>query len=102
MRVIASGALALLICVSVVPGLPAAQDSETYAEEYDLYKKADKSEEDIQTILRFMEKSGGLDYTKQRAKDFSSFAKATLADLPDTAAKRLLGILCEHASTRKN
>ena len=66
----------------------------------DLYKKADKSPEDIQTILKFMEKSGGLDYTRQRAKEFSSFAKATLADLPDTAAKRLLGILCEHASSR--
>ncbi len=68
----------------------------------DLYKKEGKTEEEIQTILKFMDKSGGLEYTRSRAREFSSFAKATLADLPDTAAKRLLGLLCEHASSRKN
>ncbi len=66
----------------------------------DLYKKKDKTEEDVQTILKFMEKSGGLDYAKKRAKEFSSFAKATLADLPDTAAKRILGMIAEFASNR--
>jgi len=68
----------------------------------DLYRKKDKSEEDIQQILKFMEKSGGLEYTKSRAREFSSFAKATLADLPETAAKRLLTILCDYASNRSH
>ena len=66
----------------------------------DLYKNADKSEKDVEAILKFMERSGGLEYTKQRAREFSSFAKATLADLPETAAKRLLGHLCDYASHR--
>jgi geranylgeranyl pyrophosphate synthase len=47
-----------------------------------------------------MEKSGGLEFTRLRAREFSSFAKATLADLPETAAKRLLLILCDFASNR--
>ncbi len=66
----------------------------------DLYRKADKTPEDVAAILKFMEKSGGLEYTKSRAKEFSSFAKATLADLPETAAKRLLTLLCDYASNR--
>ena len=66
----------------------------------DLYKKEGKTEDDVAELLKFMERSGGLDYTKQRAREFSSFAKATLADLPETAAKRLLGHLCDYASHR--
>jgi geranylgeranyl diphosphate synthase, type I len=66
----------------------------------DLYKKEGKDEKDMEAILKFMDKSGGLEYTRQRAREFSSFAKATLADLPETAAKRLLGHLCEYASHR--
>jgi len=66
----------------------------------DLYKKDDKTEKDIEAILKFMEKSGGLEFTRLRAREFSSFAKATLADLPETAAKRLLLILCDFASNR--
>ncbi|HEX2065636.1 MAG TPA: polyprenyl synthetase family protein [Candidatus Thermoplasmatota archaeon] len=66
----------------------------------DLYKKEGKTEEDIAAVLKFMEKSGGLEFTRQRAREFSSFAKATLADLPETAAKRLLLILCDFASNR--
>lgn len=66
----------------------------------DLYRKDDKTEKDIAEIVKFMEKSGGLEYTRTRAREFSSFAKATLADLPETAAKRLLLILCEFASNR--
>jgi geranylgeranyl diphosphate synthase type I len=66
----------------------------------DLYKKEEKSEKDIADILKFMEKSGGLEFTRLRAREFSSFAKATLADLPETAAKRLLLILCDFASNR--
>ncbi|MHB8633528.1 MAG: polyprenyl synthetase family protein [Thermoplasmatota archaeon] len=66
----------------------------------DLYKKADKTDQEIDEILKFMEKSGGLDYTRQRAREFSSFAKATLTELPETAAKRLLAILCDFASNR--
>jgi geranylgeranyl diphosphate synthase type I len=66
----------------------------------DLYLKADKTEEEVAKIVKFMEKSGGLDYTKSRAKEFSSFAKATLAELPETAAKRLLTLLCDFASNR--
>ncbi|HUR60868.1 MAG TPA: polyprenyl synthetase family protein [Candidatus Thermoplasmatota archaeon] len=66
----------------------------------DLYKKEGKTEKDIAEILKFMEKSGGLEFTRLRAREFSSFAKATLADLPETAAKRLLLILCDFASNR--
>ncbi|MEA3202349.1 MAG: hypothetical protein QOI63_15, partial [Thermoplasmata archaeon] len=66
----------------------------------DLYKKEDKTPEDIEAVLKFMEKSGGLEFTRLRAREFSSFAKATLADLPETAAKRLLLILCDFASNR--
>lgn len=66
----------------------------------DLYKKKDKTEKDIEAVLKFMEKSGGLEYTRLRAREFSSFAKATLAELPETAAKRLLLILCDFASNR--
>ncbi len=72
----------------------------------DLYRKTDKTDEDIQEILKFMDKKGGkddmsgLEYTKKRAREFSSFAKATLADLSETAAKRLLGLLCDYASNR--
>ena len=66
----------------------------------DLYKLETKSEKDIADILKFMEKSGGLEFTRSRAREFSSFAKATLADLPETAAKRLLLILCDFASNR--
>ncbi len=74
----------------------------------DLYTKADKSDDDVQEVLKFMAKAGGkdklsgLDYTKKRAREFSSFAKATLADLPETAAKRLLGLLCDYASNRSS
>ncbi len=66
----------------------------------DLYKKSDKSDEEVKQIVAFMEKSGGIEYAKTRAKEFSSFAKATLADLPETAAKRLLTILCDYAANR--
>jgi geranylgeranyl diphosphate synthase, type I len=66
----------------------------------DLYKKADKTPEDVDAVVKFMEKSGGLEYTRLRAREFSSFAKATLAELPETAAKRLLLILCDFASNR--
>jgi geranylgeranyl diphosphate synthase type I len=66
----------------------------------DLYKQESKSEKDIEAILKFMEKSGGLEYARNRAREFSSFAKATLADLPETAAKRLLLLLCDFASNR--
>jgi len=72
----------------------------------DLYKKADKTEADIEAILQFVQKKGGkdnvsgLEFSKQRAKEFSSFAKATLAQLPETAAKRLLLLLCDFASNR--
>ncbi len=66
----------------------------------DLYKKDGKTEKEVAEIVKFMEKSGGLEYTRTRAREFSSFAKATLADLPETAAKRLLLILCEFASNR--
>ncbi len=66
----------------------------------DLYKKSDKTDEEIETILKFMEKSGGLEYARTRAREFSSFAKATLAELPETAAKRLLLLLCDFASHR--
>ena len=66
----------------------------------DLYKVESKSAKDIEAILKFMEKSGGLEYARTRAREFSSFAKATLADLPETAAKRLLLILCDFASNR--
>lgn len=66
----------------------------------DLYKKEAKTPADIDSIVKFMEKSGGLEYTRSRAREFSSFAKATLADLPETAAKRLLLILCDFASNR--
>ncbi|HLF16848.1 MAG TPA: polyprenyl synthetase family protein, partial [Candidatus Thermoplasmatota archaeon] len=66
----------------------------------DLYKKEDKTPADVDAIVKFMEKSGGLEYTRSRAREFSSFAKATLAELPETAAKRLLLILSEFASNR--
>ncbi len=66
----------------------------------DLYKQETKSDKDVEAILKFMEKSGGLEYTRGRAREFSSFAKATLADLPETAAKRLLLLLCDFASNR--
>ncbi|MGB1697821.1 MAG: polyprenyl synthetase family protein [Thermoplasmatota archaeon] len=66
----------------------------------DLYLKKDKTEEEVAKVVKFMEKSGGLEYTRSRAKEFSSFAKATLADLPETAAKRLLTLLCDYASNR--
>ncbi|MES2154284.1 MAG: polyprenyl synthetase family protein [bacterium] len=66
----------------------------------DLYKIEKKSEADVEAILKFMEKSGGLEYTRNRAREFSSFAKATLAELPETAAKRLLLILSDFASNR--
>jgi geranylgeranyl diphosphate synthase type I len=66
----------------------------------DLYKKEGKSDKEVEAILKFMEKSGGLEFTRLRAREFSSFAKATLADLPETAAKRLLLILCDFASNR--
>jgi geranylgeranyl diphosphate synthase, type I len=66
----------------------------------DLYKKEDKTAADVDAIVKFMEKSGGLEYTRTRAREFSSFAKATLAELPETAAKRLLLILCDFASNR--
>lgn len=66
----------------------------------DLYRKEDKAPADVEAILKFMEKSGGLEYARSRAREFSSFAKATLADLPETAAKRLLLLLCDFASNR--
>ncbi|MHB1261321.1 MAG: polyprenyl synthetase family protein, partial [Thermoplasmatota archaeon] len=66
----------------------------------DLYKIEKKSPKDIEAILKFMEKSGGLEYVRTRAREFSSFAKATLADLPETAAKRLLLLLCDFSSNR--
>lgn len=72
----------------------------------DLYTKKDKTDKDIQEVLEFMGKPGGkdklsgLDYTKKRSREFSSFAKATLSGLSETAAKRLLGLLCDYASNR--
>lgn len=66
----------------------------------DLYKKEDKTPKDVEAILKFMEKSGGLEFARSRAREFSSFAKATLAEMPETAAKRLLLILCDFASNR--
>ena len=66
----------------------------------DLYRKDGKTADEVEEIVRFMEKSGGLDYTRQRAREFSSYAKNSLVELPETAAKRLLLILCDFASNR--
>jgi geranylgeranyl diphosphate synthase type I len=66
----------------------------------DLYKQETKSPKDIEAIVKFMEKSGGLEHARSRAREFSSFAKATLSELPETAAKRLLLLLCDFASNR--
>lgn len=66
----------------------------------DLYKQENKSEDDIKELLKFMKAGGGIDYTRDRARQFSSYAKASIAELPETAAKRMLGMIAEYASAR--
>ncbi|MBT5271401.1 MAG: hypothetical protein HOL70_18340 [Candidatus Marinimicrobia bacterium] len=40
-----------------------------------------------QNVLEFINRYGGLEYTKQKLQDYSDKAKTTLSDFPDSAVK---------------
>jgi octaprenyl-diphosphate synthase len=48
------------------------------------------SDEDIASVVRIVEDSGGFEYARQRGEEFAERAHDALAELPDTVARRSL------------
>ncbi len=67
----------------------------------DLVSNKEKSDEDVEEILTFFKKSKAVQKAKAKARDFASHAKACLAALPETNARKLLGEISNFAVTRE-
>lgn len=68
----------------------------------DAIKKKDTSKENIDEILGYLKKSGAIDWTRDRAKEFSSHARTCLTALPENSARNLLTEICAYIVERKS
>ena len=68
----------------------------------DLIAKKEKTPEDVAQIHQFFEKSKAIQMAKDKARTFSSHAKACLAALPPSNARNLLGEIAAFAVTRES
>lgn len=68
---------------------------------HDAIKKGDASEENIEEILTYVKKSGAIEWTRDRAKEFSSHARTCLTALPENSARNLLMEICQFVAERK-
>jgi geranylgeranyl diphosphate synthase type I len=68
----------------------------------DLIAKKDKSAEDVAQILKFFERSKAVSLAKDKARTFSSHAKACLAALPPSNARNLLNEIASFAVNRES
>lgn len=66
----------------------------------DWLAKKDKTEPDIQEVLKLFEKSGGVKAAQEKARNFASHAKSALANLPATNARNLISDIADFAVTR--
>jgi geranylgeranyl diphosphate synthase, type I len=66
----------------------------------DLIATKDKTDEDVAAIMKFFEKSKAIAQAQDKARSFSSHAKACLAALPPSNARNLLTEIAQFAVTR--
>lgn len=55
-----------------------------------LFDSETASDEDIASVVRIVEESGGFDYARQQGEEFAERAHEALVELPDTVARRSL------------
>ncbi len=67
----------------------------------DLIKKGDTGKESVDEIMKYIKKSGAIEWTAERAKEFSSHAKTCLMSLPENSARNLLMELTQFVTERK-
>ncbi|HEX4855665.1 MAG TPA: polyprenyl synthetase family protein [Limnobacter sp.] len=58
--------------------------------------------QDVGTIMKGIEQSGSLDYTRKKAQDLANSAKGRILTLKDSPYKETLGLLCDVAVNRTN
>lgn len=68
---------------------------------YDLITLKEKTPENLDQVMGYLKKSRAIDYTRDRAKQFSSHAKAALASLPESNAKSLLVEIADYVVNRQ-
>ncbi len=69
---------------------------------HDLIRKGDASEENVQEILTYLKRSGAIEWTHDRAKEFSSHARTCLTSLPENSARNLLQDICQYIVERQS
>ena len=69
---------------------------------HDAIKKGDGSKENVEEIMGYLKKSGAIDWTRDRAKEFSSHARTCLTALPENSARNLLMEICQFVAEREH
>ncbi|MCL7971912.1 MAG: polyprenyl synthetase family protein [marine benthic group bacterium] len=77
------------VTLPLIAALPELGPSERSAVE-DVFEDPQPSDEKIQRVVRLVREAGGLDYARQKARDYADAARLRLADLPDEPAVRIL------------
>jgi geranylgeranyl diphosphate synthase, type I len=67
---------------------------------HDAIRKGDSSKENIEEIMGYIRKSGAIEWTRDRAKEFSSHARTCLTALPENSARNLLMEICAYLVER--
>ena len=77
------------VTLPLIAALPELSPGDRSAVE-DVFEDPQPSDEKIQSVVRLVREAGGLDYARQKARDYADAAKLRLADLPDEPAVRIL------------
>jgi octaprenyl-diphosphate synthase len=65
-----------------------------------LFDSESVSDENIASVVRIVEDSGGFEYARERGGEFADRAQDALADLPDTVARRSLSASISYVMER--
>jgi octaprenyl-diphosphate synthase len=65
-----------------------------------LFDSESVSDENIASVVRIVEESGGFEYARERGGEFADRAQDALADLPDTVARRSLSASISYVMER--
>lgn len=66
-----------------------------------ILKQKELSKKDIEYIIEFAKKSGGIEYTKKKAEQYSEEAKSCINKFPDSEAKTALLLLADFVHQRE-
>lgn len=69
---------------------------------HDLIRKGDASSENVSAIMEYLKKSGAIQWSHDRAKEFSSHARTCLTSLPENSARNLLMEICSYVVERNH